>query len=88
MVEELSSKDFDVEAKNLLALKMLQSLADGVVVAWGNSARRSRALAEALPLFDKAHCLGITGRGQPRHPLYVPRAVERVLWRKDSVGDA
>lgn len=88
LVRELSSRDFEPEPTNILALEMLRSLADEVVVAWGNTARNSLALANALPLLDGAHCLGTTRRGQPRHPLYVPHSVERTRWNGYGEGDA
>jgi len=48
--------------------------ASPVVVAWGNHGRlHDRGLAVAKRLRDPV-CLGVTGRGQPRHPLYAPAA--------------
>ena len=44
-----------------------------VVAAWGNVGAlrgRDRAVREMLGL-QALHCLGVTLRGQPRHPLYV-----------------
>jgi hypothetical protein len=52
--------------------------ARGIVFAWGNHGGlhgRDRDICSLLPLHAKrktnALCLGITGAGQPRHPLYV-----------------
>lgn len=42
-----------------------------VVAAWGNDGRYRGRDAEVLPLLGPVHCLGVTGRGAPRHPLYV-----------------
>lgn len=51
--------------------------ADALIVAWGNVPvafhPRAEAVREALP--PGVSCLGLTGRGQPRHPLYVPSSV-------------
>lgn len=51
--------------------------ADAVIAAWGNGAladgaqrHRVRRVRQLLP--TDALCLGLTGRGEPRHPLYVP----------------
>ena len=88
VVSHLSRQDFASESTNLLALQTLRSLADDVMVAWGNRARDSSALAEAMPLLDGAHCLGVTKRGQPRHPLYVRANVQRVLWQVPGASDA
>jgi hypothetical protein len=80
LVRHLSPQDFEAEPVNLQALCMLRSLAQEVIVAWGNSARDSSALSAALPLLNEAMCLGVTKRLQPRHPLYVSRSTERVRW--------
>ena len=47
--------------------------ADEVVVAWGNVHPRLRARVEAIASLLPAgvSCLGLTARGEPRHPLYV-----------------
>lgn len=44
-----------------------------VVAGWGNIHPRLAASAEAVRTLLPASswCLGVTGRGQPRHPLYV-----------------
>lgn len=56
----------------------LADLPDDVVVAWGNhGALRGRA-SEVLRRIEEAYCLGVTLRGEPRHPLYVPAAQPRV----------
>jgi hypothetical protein len=51
-----------------------------VVAAWGNHGRylgRSSALRARLPI---CHVLGLTKLGEPRHPLYIPRAARPVRW--------
>lgn len=49
-----------------------------VVCAWGNHGAhldRGRAVASLLKGEGvEARCLGVTGTGQPRHPLYIPKA--------------
>jgi len=47
--------------------------ADAVVAAWGNVHPRLAAHAEAVRarLPEGTWCLGLTARGEPRHPLYV-----------------
>ncbi len=54
--------------------------ADAVVVAWGNRGLTMRE--EVRPAVDRQGltCLGRTGRGAPRHPLYVPRKRGRQPW--------
>lgn len=64
--------------------------ADVVICAWGNhGALRGRAAtAEALlrasgrPLLH----LGLTGAGQPRHPLYVPNGRAALPWIRPPAG--
>ena len=47
-------------------------------LGWGNGGSwqsRDRAVLQLLAAQgDRPHCLGRTAAGQPRHPLYVPRA--------------
>ncbi len=46
--------------------------ADGIVAAWGNGGRlHGRGAQVAAWLGREARCLGVTGLGEPRHPLYV-----------------
>lgn len=61
---------------------------DRVITAWGNGGRllnpstgipRSREVQELLnDAGVSTMCLGRTGRGEPRHPLYLARATELV----------
>jgi hypothetical protein len=56
------------------------SESDALVVAWGNAGAmcgRDRAVL-ALLADRPAECLGLTGAGRPRHPLYLPRATRRL----------
>lgn len=53
--------------------------ADLVIVAWGNSARTdpsANRTGEVMDLIERSgkpvKCFGLTGQGQPRHPLYLP----------------
>ena len=53
--------------------------ADVVIVAWGNNARNNAnadRTGEVMALIERSvkpvKCFGFTGRGQPRHPLYLP----------------
>lgn len=57
-----------------------------VVAAWGNGGRlqqqNERTLA-CLRLRD-IHCLGLTKKQHPRHPLYVAAHTQPQLWRQRS----
>lgn len=48
--------------------------ADLLLAAWGNWGvlhDRGRAVLDLLRPLGRPHCLGLTARGQARHPLYV-----------------
>jgi hypothetical protein len=47
-----------------------------VVLAWGADTQSSRHVSVV-----RAHCLGLTRAGQPRHPLYLRRDVRPVPYR-------
>jgi hypothetical protein len=55
-------------------LKRLAGEADLVVAAWGSHGSFLARDQDVIPLLGEIHCLGITARGQPRHPLYLPKA--------------
>lgn len=76
----LRSAEHPVGPANDDALRLLTAAAPRTIAAWGNGGShggRSRAVAQLLasPL-----CLGTTGTGEPRHPLYVPRDAPLVPW--------
>ena len=57
--------------------------ADVVLLAWGNCGAlrgRDRQVVALLAGLRPA-CLGVTQSGQPRHPLYLPRATRRRPFR-------
>lgn len=46
--------------------------ADRVVACWGNGGTLRGRDAAVRRLLGPCACFGLTGRGQPRHPLYLP----------------
>jgi len=72
--DALRRVDDPVGPRTAATLREVTSAVDGVVAAWGNVhpdlAARVEALRASLPA--AAWCLGLTSRGEPRHPLYVP----------------
>lgn len=58
------------------------------VAAWGNGGRLHDRAAAVLRLLAGAPlmCLGLTGAGQPRHPLYTPGVAAPQRW--DTGGEA
>ena len=60
-----------------------------VFAAWGDcgKTKEQRDLiinraAHVQELFGETWCLGITKRGNPRHPLYVPNNIEPIIYHK------
>ena len=70
---------------NDTALLTAAETAAQILLAWGNWGSllgRDRAVLTLLaPVQAKCHCLGHNRTGQPRHPLYVPRASALQPWR-------
>jgi hypothetical protein len=61
---------------NYFAIAEALSQADVVVVAWGNhgslDSGRIEAFIDMIELSgNRAKCFGLTGEGQPKHPLYL-----------------
>lgn len=56
--------------------------AEQVIVAWGASMPKDLRCAAVAALLEpfKPYCLGQTASGEPRHPLYLKKNTERVLW--------
>lgn len=52
---------------------------DALVVAWGNAGALRERDRDVLRLLadQRAECLGLTGAGRPRHPLYLPGSTRR-----------
>jgi hypothetical protein len=59
-----------------------------IIAAWGNAfASHKTAGAQVQMVHDVArrarlrlHCLGVTGQGHPRHPLYLPASAPLLTW--------
>jgi hypothetical protein len=68
---------------NLATISEWTRKADLVVAAWGANIRADQAWKLRL-LFDvnriKVHALRITKKGQPEHPLYLPKTLKPRLW--------
>lgn len=61
-------------------------LADRVMVAWGanpftHNPHRPDILTIARNAGKDLYCLGVTSKGAPKHPLYVPAKYRPTLWR-------
>ena len=70
-----------IGAANDAWLRRLQRSASLTIAAWGNHGAyldRSRIVRATL---GAPHTLGLTVRGEPRHPLYLRRDVQPAPWR-------
>jgi hypothetical protein len=61
-------------------LRVITKAGAQTIVAWGAHGRLRGRSGRVGPLLDSPMCLGITQRGEPRHPLYVPADTELVPW--------
>lgn len=65
-------------------LKKAVELADKIIVAWGNHGilrDRAKIFLQKLSSLNTLYCLGITKRGNPRHPLYVKACTKPVYYQ-------
>jgi hypothetical protein len=70
-------------AINLPFILKVAGEASRVVAAWGALPKRLRHYADEVMegLRDReVYCMGWTAGGDPRHPLYLPKTAECVLW--------
>lgn len=72
-----------VGPENNKALELNAARADLVVACWGNNGRFKGRDAEVKALltdYGQLHYLALTKKGQPSHPLYLPKTLEPKLW--------
>ena len=77
---QLRSASDAVGPANDDVLRVLTSEGRVTVAAWGAHGRLYGRSREVVPLLAEPHCLGVTRRGEPRHPLYVPADAELLPW--------
>ncbi|MGH2444150.1 MAG: DUF1643 domain-containing protein [Chloroflexota bacterium] len=71
-----------VGPENELFVRSAIDASDASIVGWGvHGAFRTRDQAVNSMLESGTLCLGRTQEGHPRHPLYLPRGAQPVLWR-------
>lgn len=71
----------EVAVRNIETIMSGAHEASRVVAAWGNHGAfmdRGATVLAALAGIGPVWCLGMTKAGQPKHPLYVPRATEPI----------
>jgi len=69
----LKAAENPVGPRNNYWIRRVIAEADTVIAAWGNHGLFMGRNKWALDHIYGLYCLGITKRGQPRHPLYCPR---------------
>jgi hypothetical protein len=62
------------------ALRLLSAMATETIVAWGNAGRFQGRPDALAALLRDPKCFGLTKKGQPRHPLYVPNKTPLEPW--------
>lgn len=77
-VEMMAATD-PVGPENDAWIASLSSAADLTVAGWGDLGfHRGRDL-EVMKLLKSPHCLALTNKGRPRHPLYLRRDLRPIL---------
>lgn len=61
-------------------LRVVTKAGTRTIAAWGAHGRLLGRSARVGPLLNSSMCLGITQRGEPRHPLYVSGDTQLVPW--------
>lgn len=70
-------------SENEAYLKQIAKKSKKVVIAWGNHGShcdRDKEVLKMLSPIQKLYCLGITKIGHPKHPLYVSRDTEPIVY--------
>ena len=78
----LLSSEEALHAANIPAIMMARSLSVLAVVAWGDGVElveNGKSIAgHILKLIKPSLCFGLTKKGNPKHPLYLPSDMELV----------
>ena len=69
-----------IGANNDQKLQALAQSAGLILAAWGNGGSLEGRDLVVRSLLPPLHILGLTRRGQPCHPLYLPRGLQPQLW--------
>lgn len=72
------------DQRNEDALRLLRATAAETVVAWGSKGRHQQRAASLAHILGGAACLGLTAKGEPRHPLYIPKSAALIGWSGQS----
>ena len=80
--KKLSLVNEPIGTKNDYWLKKLNKEATLTVAAWGNHGKLLDRGAEVNKLLKSFHCLKITKKGFPSHPLYLSKKLKPILFNK------
>ena len=84
---DLKRADDPVGPDNDAAIRLALGLCRRTILGWGNHGAHLGRDRAVLALCERAgtrfDVLGITGTGQPRHPLYLPSATRLRRWAPD-----
>ena len=72
-----------VGSRNNCYIELAIRRADLIIVAWGTKGIFQKRNDEVLNLISgkqSLHCLGLTKDGHPRHPLYLRKSTERIIF--------
>ncbi|MCA9294024.1 MAG: DUF1643 domain-containing protein [Phycisphaerales bacterium] len=87
---DLHAQDEPMGAGNPRAIRRACARAKLVIAAWGNEAiEHPTALSHAeraLMEHDNVRCFGLTGKYQPKHPLYIAAATKPVVFAPMAVA--
>lgn len=78
--KRLPADDSAVGPSNNTWLTREAASADLTIAAWGAHPAARRRSAVVMNLLGPLHVLGLTKRGDPRHPLYMPLASQPMPW--------
>jgi hypothetical protein len=78
---KLKSASNPVGQDNDRWLKKLYASSRIVIASWGNSGTLFNRADHVRSLFSNLYCLGITKKGQPKHPLYLRKSIKPILMR-------
>jgi len=70
--EKLKCAKAPIGRENARWIRRLSTQADLVVAAWGNDGSFRKRDKRVAAMLVEPKCFGLTNRGAPRHPLYLP----------------
>lgn len=83
----MKSADDPIGPDNDKFLSLWSKSADLVIAAWGVNCSKERADSVCCLLDRDIHCLGVTAKGFPRHPLYVRGDTKPELFFEAGVAE-